>query len=408
MPSTSNPTRRTSGARQAGRVCPQRAAGRSEPATGALGQTRPTCAATSLLWLIALATMLSGGPLFACSVPVFRYALEKWPPDSYQATLFHRGPLTQSQQALALDLSRDGLAGQLHANVSLETVDLAQSPAPEALELWRQLGTETLPWLVVRYPLAARRPDHVVSGPLTEATVNQLLGSAARKEITRRLGQGDSAVWVLLEIGDAKRDDETAKLVETRLAYLAGVLKLPAIEAQDIAAGLVSVPEGGLKLAFSVVRVSRSDPAEATFVKMLLGTEPDLHEIKEPLLFPIFGQGRALYALAGKGIRHETLDEAATFLIGKCSCQVKELNPGVDLLLAADWSRLVKAQLGVDRGLPTLPPLAELAPETVTITGSHDKAATTPAAHPLSDSLLLAGGFAVAGMLAAVFWLRRK
>ena len=379
MPSTSNPRLRTNGA----------------PA--------------SLRWLIALATMLSVSSLLACSVPVFRYALEKWPPDSYQATVFHRGPLTQAQQALALDLSRDGLAGRLHANVSLKTVDLAQKPDAEALELWRQLGTGTLPWLVVRYPLAARRPDHVFSGPLTETTVQQLLGSAARKEITRRLGLGDSAVWVLLEIGDAKRDDETAKLVETRLSYLAGVLKLPAIEAQDIAAGLVSVPEGGLKLAFSVVRVARSDPAEATFVKMLLGTEPDLTEIKEPLLFPVFGQGRALYALAGKGIRHETLDEAATFLIGKCSCQVKELNPGVDLLLAADWSRLVKAQLGVDRGLPTLPPLAELAPETVTISGSPDKVATKPASvHPMSDSLLLAGSFAVAGVLALVFWLRRR
>lgn len=364
---------------------------------------------TSRLWIMVLAMILSPCSVLACSVPVFRYALEKWPPDSYQAKLFHRGPLSPTQQALALDLSREGLAGRLHANVSVETVDLAQNPSADALELWQQVGTETLPWLAVRYPAAARRPDHFVSGPLTEATIHQLLGSTARKEIVRRLAQGDSAVWVLLEIGDAKRDEETAKLVETRLAYLASVLKLPAIEAQDIAAGLVSVPEGGLKLAFSMVRVSRNDPAEATFVKMLLGTEADLPELKEPLLFPVFGQGRALYALAGKGIRHETLDEAAAFLIGKCSCQVKELNPGVDLLLAADWGRLLKAQLGVDRGLPAPPVLAELAPETVIITGSPDKAAAPLAEQPRqSDQLLLAGGFAVAGVLAALFWLRRK
>ena len=48
----------------------------------------------TLLLLLSLASAL------ACSVPVFRYALEKWPPDVYQATVFHRGPLTSAQQAL--------------------------------------------------------------------------------------------------------------------------------------------------------------------------------------------------------------------------------------------------------------------------------------------------------------------
>ncbi len=362
-----------------------------------------------LLGFVVLVATLSAVSLWACSVPVFRYALEKWPPDTYQATVFHRGPLSPTQEALARDLTRDGLAGRLHANISLQTVDLAQNPATELLALWQQLGTETLPWLVVRYPQASRLPDSILSGPLTEATLKQVFDSPARKEITRRLGHGDSAVWVLLEIGDRKRDDDTTKLIETRLNYLAGVLKLPAIEAQDIAAGLVTVPEGGLKLAFSLLRVSRTDPAEAAFIQMLLGSEADLREIKEPILFPVFGRGRALYALAGKGISHETLDEAATFLIGKCSCQVKELNPGVDLLLAANWDKLVKAQVSSDQSLPTLPTLAEAAPETVTISGSADEAG--PDSHgsaPMTFTVRLAAGFAVAGLIVVVFWLRRK
>ena len=85
----------------------------------------------TLLLLLSLASAL------ACSVPVFRYALEKWPADAYPATVFHRGPLTAEQQALARELSRDGLAGQLHANVAIELVDLAQSPSPAALERWQ-------------------------------------------------------------------------------------------------------------------------------------------------------------------------------------------------------------------------------------------------------------------------------
>lgn len=375
-----------------------------------IGKRRRACTAfRRLLRLVLGSAALSAVSLWACSVPVFRYALEKWPPDSYRAVVFHRGPLSAAQQALAGELGREGLAGRLHANVSLQTVDLAQSPAPELLELWRKLGADTLPWLVVRYPQSVRLTGNVVSEPLTEATLRPLLDSPARKEITRRLGQGDSAVWVLLEIGEPKRDDEITRLVETRLAYLATVLKLPALDPQDIISGLISVPEGGLKLAFSVLRVSRSDPAEAAFVKMLLGSEADLAGFREPILFPVFGRGRALYALAGKGIRHETLDEAATFLIGKCSCQVKELNPGVDLLLAAHWDQLVKAQAGADRGLPTLPTLTELAPETVTISGNADKtSAGSQGIQPKPGNLWLAWGLAAAGLVAVgLFWRRR-
>ena len=36
-----------------------------------------------------------------CNIPVFRYALERWPADSYEVILFHRGPLTAAEQALA-------------------------------------------------------------------------------------------------------------------------------------------------------------------------------------------------------------------------------------------------------------------------------------------------------------------
>jgi hypothetical protein len=350
--------------------------------------------------------LLSVASASACSVPVFRYALEKWPADAYPATVFHRGPLTAAQQALVRELSRDGLAGRLHANVSVEMVDLAQNPPPEALERWRALGQINLPWLTLAYPKAAKLPDLVTSAPLSEAAIRTVLDSPVRQEIVRRLGHGDSAVWVLLEIGDPVRDDATAKLVESRLNYLAGVLKLPALDPQDVANGLVNVPAGGLKLAFSVVRVSRANPAETAFVRMLLGSEGDLHAIAEPMLFPVFGRGRALYALAGNGISHETLDEAASFLIGRCSCQVKEQNPGVDLLLAANWETLLQTQ---GRSEPAPQPV-EAAPETVTISGGASAtapAATSPAA-PLPVIRWLAAAFALGGLVVAMLWWRGK
>jgi hypothetical protein len=48
---------------------------------------------------------------------------------------------------------------------------------------------------------------------------------------------------------------------------------------------------------------------------------------------------------------------------------VKELNPGADLLFAADWDALVKSHSAAAPDLPTLAELARSAPETVTFGG---------------------------------------
>ena len=61
-----------------------------------------------------------------------------------------------------------------------------------------------------------------------------------------------------------------------------------------------------------------------------------------------------MFALVGKGIQNENIDEACTFLTGPCSCQVKELNPGVDLLMAVDWEEEVSVVASATRELPEL------------------------------------------------------
>ena len=52
-------------------------------------------------------------------------------------------------------------------------------------------------------------------------------------------------------------------------------------------------------------------------------------------------RGRVVVPLIGKGITTDNLGEIATFLTGPCSCQVKALNPGVDLLMNCDWQSAV-------------------------------------------------------------------
>jgi hypothetical protein len=365
--------------------------------------------------LLGLAAWCLVLPAAACSVPVFRYALEKWPSDPYQALVFHRGPLSAVEQALVRNLGPEGEAGRAHANVTVRSVDLTQSPPSALLELWKLQSGVSVPGVVLKFPSALGPRPPLWSGPLDATAVAQVIASPARREIVDRLAQGESVVWVLLESGDAGKDDAAAKFLDDRLNYLASTLKLPKLEAQDIADKLVSIPESELKLAFSSYRLSRRDADEQVFVQMLLATEADLKEVKEPIVFPIFGRGRSLYALVGKGINRDTVDRAASFMIGKCSCQVKEQNPGVDLLFAADWNTLVKST-GGDRPLPVFTNLPPAGPETVLIQGGGETnphfvtISTTSGVAPLfgtSLSVAIGAGLVIVA-LGGLFLLFRK
>ncbi|MDZ4404653.1 hypothetical protein [Prosthecobacter sp.] len=277
----------------------------------------------------AILFLFAATAAFACSVPVFRYALEHWAADPYRVTVPH--------------------GTKLDGNFKVTTTDA--------------------PKIELRQPASMRNEEVIWSAEFNEANVKALVDSPARQQIAERLGAGESAVWVLLESGDKAKDDEAAKFLDERLEYLTGVMELPKLDQQDIKNGLVSVPGDGLQLAFSTLRVKRDDAAERAFIAMLLASEPDLREIEEPIAFPIFGQGRVLYALVGRGIKVETIDRAAQFLIGSCSCQVKEQNPGVDLVMAVDWKQMVKDQAMPGQQLPELSQIADLLPQTVKIDG---------------------------------------
>lgn len=345
---------------------------------------------------LLLCLLFFAASALACSVPVFRYALEHWPADPFQVLVFHRGALSaELEQALTATEATEGA----RPNVRVRRVDLEDHPPAELVRLFEQQPEARAPWLVVRFPSSSGLHEPVLSAPLDAAALAQVLDSPVRRELVRRLGEGQSAVWLLLESGDKAADDAAEQRLQERLDYLQGVMSLPKLDESDIANGLVSVPEEDLRLEFSLLRVARSDAAEATLVRQLLLSEDGLQEVEgEPMVFPVFGQGRALYALVGEGIRNETIEAAAAFLIGKCSCQVKEQNPGVDLLMRADWTAVAKASPVLDRNLPTLEELLPV--ETV-----------TTAAAPASASVSLPRWALGAGVLLLVLaglWLLRR
>jgi hypothetical protein len=314
----------------------------------------------ALCWAVLNASLAG-----ACSVPVFRYALERWASDTYEVVIFHRGELSTELRAVVKSLGPEGQAGKKFANVAVRTIDLDAEPAEELVEFWNAQKTETLPWMVVRSPKPF--PD-IWSGPPSQDVVGRLLDSPIRREIARRVLKGATAVWVLLESGDKQKDEAAYQTLESRLKYEPSVLKLPEIDQQDIADGLVSVEPDELKISFSVIRLSRKDPAEKMLLEMLLGSEweedyslRDAEVVNQPMAFPIFGRGRVLYALIGGGINDEVIHMACETLVGACTCTVKSENPGTDIIMSVDWDRLVETQIEIDKELPPLMGLGSFA-----------------------------------------------
>jgi hypothetical protein len=311
---------------------------------------------TCFTLLLLAGVLFPPGRTHACSIPVFRYALEQWHPDRYVVHVFHRGELTAEQRAQLDQLQPVGLNQQPIANLTVRTVDVAGELEPLAQELWDRHRSEALPWLVVETPSKPGLPvTHVWAGELSSAHVEQLIGSPLRASISKKLLEGESVVWVFLDSGNPERDDAAYKLLTEQLARLQQTLTLPPVDPAD-AAQLSIAPEG-LKLSFSAVRVARDDPAEGPFVDMLLSVEPDLRS--EPLIgremaFPVFGRGRALYALVGDGINAGTIEEACQFLVGACQCTVKAQNPGADIVLAVDWDQFIDPAFSLETATPPL------------------------------------------------------
>lgn len=276
------------------------------------------------LWVLGVGVSVPAGR--TCNIPVFRYALEHWAPASYDVVAFHRGPIADEGRAALAALRQSG------ANLEIDRIDVEEPMAPRRKAILEKAKLAP-PFLVALYP---GTEQIAWAGPLEEKAARSLVESPGRTEVSRRLLEGDSAVWVFLDSGDSAKDDSARARLEGELRRLEQSLSLPAHSADD--PPLLS--EISLRISFSVYRMSRKDPKEAAFVQTLLNSDTGLGG---PVAVPIYGRGRALWALGDRGINAEMITEAGTFLTGACSCEAKELNPGVDLLFSTDWDSALSA-----------------------------------------------------------------
>ncbi|MGD9856374.1 MAG: hypothetical protein AB7U20_15620 [Planctomycetaceae bacterium] len=309
-------------------------------------------------WLLTLLIVVcAAGAASACSIPVFRYALEHWRPDPFMVAVFHRGELNDEQVALLEQLDARGPGGEPTANVMVKAIDLDQEQDSSLLRLWELQQTDTLPWVAVHAPARSGPPQRISGGTLSAEAVERLRDSPARQEIANRLIAGDSVVWVLLESGDAAADDAAYELLMNRLDELETTLRLPEIEEADF--GELSVIPEALRMSFSALRIAAGDAAESHFITMLrhAGGLPAENTTPAPTAIPIFGRGRAFDALRDGDLTGQTIEDACRFLTGACQCTVKSQNPGIDLLMAVDWDGRIAPAIIEDT---TPPPLVGL------------------------------------------------
>ena len=314
----------------------------------------------------------------ACNVPVFRYALERWPADSYSVLVFVGNTVSQEDRATIEWLEKSSEANVPYSNYTVSTVNISEKIPENLAKIRKSIEGKELPCMVVLYPGMMRMDFPVWTGPLSAETAGRLVDSPKRQELAKKILNGDSAVWILLESGDRKKDDEAEQTLKTHIDEAMHLLDLPDQDRSSV--DYVPIRETGpdLRVSFSVVRLSRSAPDESMFIRMLMKTEPDLDEYDSyPMAFPVYGRGRVLYALVGDGIEKRNIFEACSFVTGPCSCQIKELNPGVDLLMNVDWESGFDGLVVQELDLPPLVSLSELVSDAAGNTGQKQTAHET-------------------------------
>src|SRR4051812_45027960 len=138
-----------------------------------------------LLAMFALLTLAV--PALACTIPVFRYALERWELTPYEVVVFHKEPLPGDVRTLLTNLER----GQPAANVAVHVLEVDAAIPKGYRPLYEKHGKDQpLPWVAVRVGDADPQSPPAWSGPLSVAGLKTVLDSPARRKIVDHLRKG--------------------------------------------------------------------------------------------------------------------------------------------------------------------------------------------------------------------------
>lgn len=336
--------------------------------------------------LFFLFTLFSGwliGISYGCNIPVFYYALQNWPPDSYHLMVFapdtlspgnqelmeqiqslHKKPAPEmappeAPQSMAMEQMGGGGARRRRARPPI-IVELIPGISPmQQTQSNQNIPSMELHFPSPRIPGMGGMPQNVPPNDppvwtetLNKKNVHALLDSPVRREIARRILLGDSAVWLFIRSGHGRQDSAARSLLEKELKSLEQTLKFPGTWAEKVR-GERNMPQDP-RIQFSIISMDRDDSDEKVLWNILVKRAPELITSQEPAVVPVFGCGRALKVLIGNQIEPAELQRIGEFLVGPCSCTVKEQNPGFDLLCTVDWKHFFDHPNLVQQELPSL------------------------------------------------------
>ncbi len=276
----------------------------------------------------------------ACDVPVYQYAMARWVASPYKVYFFHDGQRRKPDQRVRDEIDRLSKNPMAKANLVHVPVhvgnrnDLASLPKAIRNALNERRGR-----MPPHYMVAS--PSSVIfSGQVVPDEVNRLVDSRVRRQIVRQLFSGNAAVFVLLRGKNAKAN----AVAELQVAQTLKAINEGQIVLRTAPKDQKPRPKDKLKpkppFSFGSIKLSRDDEKEEWLVRMLLAMEPDLKEKQfedQAMLFCVFARGRVLKPYIGGGISRANLIECGEFVTGPCACKTKDENPGVELLLRANW-----------------------------------------------------------------------
>ncbi len=273
----------------------------------------------------------------ACNIPVFRYALERWKSDEYEIVIYHTDKLTPKEEAVVARLESNSLAQGGNANATVLRVAVETEKSSDRAAAWKSIAAQakaSLPYVTVQLKTNASRTIDAWHGSIEEASHLEIVDSPARRELAKRLLNGHSVVWLLLESDNATENQKMAELLKQQCRELETYIKLP----EGIGApGSELYSEVPLLVKFSYLVIAANTPDERFLAHLIQNFHPEAAESKLPLIAPVFGRGRLLEVIPSEEFTSDLMRDLTMFMSGACSCQVKDRNPGIDLLMNRPW-----------------------------------------------------------------------
>jgi hypothetical protein len=294
-----------------------------------------------------IAIWCASGLAVACNIPVFRYALERWKPDELKLFVFRDQELEESQKKVVADVRPKARSESGEWNFTIEEVIATGEMNIPQRRAWQAIRLESEPALPHLSLCSRVGPEQWMTAwhsPLVSSRLDWLEPNPSTTELVKRLTSGHSIVWLIVPGKNDPKNEAVRSGLPKVLKSLESTIKIP--EGIGLP-GSELFSEIPLLIRFSTLELDPMSDHDSRWIKFFRQIRPEQDDA--PLLIPVFGKCRALEVIPSEEFQPELIDDLTMYLCGACSCQVKERNPGFDLLVNARWNELI---FGEDSEVP--------------------------------------------------------